>query len=45
MQGNREGRLSLRLEPTLNVGKREGGAKTFPTFTFSTKCRELGNAG
>ena len=26
-------------------GNREDGAKTFPTFRFSTKCREIGKAG
>ena len=26
-------------------GNREGGAKTFLTFRFSTKCREIGKHG
>jgi len=26
-------------------GNRDGGAKTFHTFRFSTKCKEIGNAG
>ena len=26
-------------------GNRDGGAKTFPTFRASTKCREIGKAG
>ena len=26
-------------------GNREGAAKTFLTFSFSTKCREIGQQG
>jgi len=26
-------------------GNRKSKAKTFPTFRFSTKCREIGKAG
>jgi len=26
-------------------GNREGGAKTYLKFRFSTKCREIGKAG
>jgi len=26
-------------------GNRKGGAKTFPMFRASTKCREIGKAG
>ena len=33
---------SLRLVSTLNGGNREGMAKTFLTFRFSTRCREIG---
>jgi len=41
MHGNREGvaKTFLRLGPE---GKKEGRAKTFPTFRASTKCREIG---
>ena len=44
MHGNREGgaKTFLRLGPE---GNREGKEKTFPTFRFSTKCREIGKAG
>ena len=43
--GKARQRLSLRLEPALNEGNREGRAKTFPTFRARTKCREIGKVG
>jgi len=44
MQGSREGRLSLRLEPALHVGKKGRLGEDFPYVRASTKCMKIGKA-